>query len=199
MSSRGHRIKPGVDALEARLVLSATATAAALSLPAQIVGDLNSDGTVNTDDLRTFAAAYLSRRGDPRYNPAADTNGNGQIGHDDVRPILHALAPVTPREPLRVSLALGLGDQVVGHHPANSGGVTRRSVVTIVGRTTPNSIVFTDGPKGDYRFAGLALPVDSNGFFSYRLRLKDALTQTEYLTLDPFGNQTIRAFPIRRL
>jgi hypothetical protein len=117
--------------------------------------------------------------------------------------LLKALAPTTPRVPLQLSLALAPGEQVLGHHSANSGGVTRDSMITIVGHTTPNSIVFTDkltGPRANnYRFEGSAIAVNSEGSFSYQIHVKDALTQTEYLVLDPFGHQVIRAFPIRKV
>ncbi len=106
------------------------------------------------------------------------------------------------------------GQQVTGPHPKNSGGVTRDAEVTVVGRTTPNSIIFTDGspqypPKktfppgayisGAYKFLGQALASDSDGYFSYKVKLSGALTQTEYLIKDPFGHQRVIAFPIRML
>lgn len=188
MRTKRSRYPLAVEGLEGRLALSAGGSIAVLT------PDVN---------LQAFATAYLSHRGQPNYNPALDFNGNGYIGQGDVRPILRALAPITPHEPQVVSLRLGPGDQVRGHHPANSGGVTRRTDVTVIGHTTPNSIVFTDsltGPRaGDFRFVGLALPVDSKGVFSYKLQLTNSLTQTEYLAIDPFGHQTIRAFPILKL
>ena len=197
MSPLRTRLRPRIEALESRLALNAAPA------PSGVSGDVDGDGTVGTDDLRAFAAAYLSHRGQSNYNPAVVFNGNGYVGQPDARPILRALAPVTPRRPLRVSLALGPGDQVRGHHPANSGGVTRRADVTVIGRTTPNSIVFTDaitGPKaGNFKFVGPAVPADARGYFSLKLHLRDALTQTEYLVRDPFGRQTIFAFPIRLL
>ncbi len=77
--------------------------------------------------------------------------------------------------------------------------MTRLDSVTIVGRTTPNAIVFTDGDDADYSFRGLALPADSRGYFSYTIPLDMGLTNTEYLALDPFGHRTIRAYPILKL
>ena len=66
-----------------------------------------------------------------------------------------------------------------GHHPADSGGVTRDGTVTVVGKTTPNSIVFIDGPTtstrtqstGNFKFEGGALATDSQGFFYYTVTL----------------------------
>ena len=39
---------------------------------------------------------------------------------------------------------------------------------------------------------------DDNGNFSFRFTLnpEDRLRNTEYLVIDPYGQQTIRAFPI---
>jgi len=182
-----------IDGLEPRLPLS-TMPGVALPSPVLLPADVR---------LQAFSAAYLSRRGGANYNSALDFNGNGFIGQGDARPILQALAPLTPREPQRFEISLAPGDQVLGHHSANSGGVTRKTEVTVIGRTTPNSIVFTDslqGPRANnFKFEGFALPVNSQGYFSYTIRLNDALTQTEYLAVDPFGHQTIRAFPLRRL
>ena len=98
-------------------------------------------------------------------------------------------------------MAIGLapGEEVKGPRPANSGGVTRGNLVTVVGRTTPNSIVFTDGIEADYSFRGLALPADSRGEFSYKIPVELGLSNTEYLVLDPFGHRTVRAYPILRL
>ncbi len=153
--------------------------------------------------LQAFAAAYQSRVGQPRYNPALDFNHNGFIGQGDAVPILHSLIPITPRVPIKLNLALAAGQQVLGHHSANSGGVTRDTHVTVVGHTTPNSIVFvdrTESPRANnYRFEGAAIPVDSNGTFTVDFTLVDALTQTEYMVITPRGAKTIRAFPLRKV
>jgi hypothetical protein len=164
---------------------------------------LSSSSAVIAPNLQAYAEAYLSHEGQPNYNPALDFNHNGFIGQGDAKPLLAALAPVTPHVPLQFSLALAAGEQVLGHHSANSGGVTRDSNVTVIGHTTPNSIVFTDkltGPRAnDYKFTGSAIAVNSAGYFSYPVALKGALTPTEYLVVTPFGQQTIRAFPIRKV
>lgn len=189
------RMVPYIEALDARLVPSASTTAIPSLSPAGDVGD-QVKGPQTAKILQSFVSAYLSRRGESRYNPEVDTNHNGFVGQGDARPILRTFASVTPRRPLRISLALAPGDQVRGPRPENSGGVTRRTDVTIIGRTTPNSLVFTDDVFGDFKFAGQALASDSQGFFSYKLHLSDTLTQNNYLAFDPFGHQTIRAFPI---
>jgi hypothetical protein len=81
----------------------------------------------------------------------------------------------------------------------------------LIGKTTPNSIVFTDGPTttstlplGNFKFHGIAVATDSQGNFSYTAKLAElsrggSLTNTTFLIRTPFDQQTIRAFPIRRL
>ncbi len=85
-----------------------------------------------------------------------------------------------------------------GTNYENSGGITRLLHVTVVGRTTPGSIIFADSGLGDYTFTGRALATDERGNFSidFDLDPRDKLKNTEYLVIDPYGQQTIRAFPI---
>ena len=82
---------------------------------------------------------------------------------------------------------------------------------SVVGKTTPNSIIFTDGPTtnstlptGNFKFQGIAVASDSQGNFEYPVKLTGlsrggSLTGTAFLVRTPFGQQTIRSFPIRRL
>ncbi len=204
-----HRARPGVEPLDSRLVMSAShpALAAPLVHPAAVAP------AFTADDLRAFADAYLSSRGDSNFNPAYDVNHNGKIGQGDALPILRALAPISPRVPPRLELALAPGDQVSGHHPANSGGVTRKATVTIIGRTTPNAIVFLDQPTpqtkattatGNFRFQGGALVSDSQGYFAQTIALgklghSGSLTNNAFLVKDPFGRHMERAFPVLRI
>jgi hypothetical protein len=162
-------------------------------------------------DLQAYAAAYETFVGQPNFTPEFDFNGTGFIGQNDATPILRGLASITPRVPLRLTLALAPGEQVSGHHPSNSGGVTRLETVTVVGKTTPNSIIFTDGPTttstlplGNFKFHGIAVVSDSQGNFEYPLTLTapsrgGSETGTAFMVRTPFGQQTIRSFPIRLL
>ena len=199
MSSRPRKLRPHLDRLETRLALSG----------APVPGDL---GGVVAPSLQAFVDAYPSTRGQANYNPAVDANHNGQIGHADALPILASLAAVTPRVPLRISINLAPGQEARDPHPRNSGGVTHLGRVTVVGRTTPNAVVYLDSPlsafkgkaagrstAGTYAFAGPALAADSRGYFSYNINLPDRLTNTEYLIRDPFGHQKVFAFPILRI
>jgi hypothetical protein len=198
-----NRIAPSVEGLETRLAMSATTIVAPIANVAQ-----------GQAMLQAFTAAYLSNYGQPRYNPALDFNHNAFIGQPDANPILRGLAPFTPHIRQQVKLFFAPGDQVRGHHPSNSGGMTRQDTVTIIGKTTPNSIVFTDqltGPRaGNYRFRGPAIAVDAQGNFSQTIVLSPptprgkhrpqmALTNVDYLIVDPFGHQVIRDFPIVQL
>ena len=162
-------------------------------------GDVNGDGVVDLDDLRAFAPSYNTRVGEPGYLPSADANRNGQVGQGDARFILRNLTPLTPRIPLKIDVHLAAED-LLRDAPVTSdpSGITRHPDVTVVGRTTPGSIVFLDGPdNADFKFEELAIPTDANGFFSYRLHLDGKLTNTEYLVIDPYGQQAVRALPIR--
>ena len=49
------------------------------------VGDLNSDSTVNFNDLRIFVADYVAYNDFNIYNPAADYNHDGQINFEDLQ------------------------------------------------------------------------------------------------------------------
>ncbi len=107
-------------------------------------GDLNGDGKVDLADLEIFAPAYNTTLGQAKYNPAADFNQNGVINLYDAKVILHNMAPLTPKIPLHVRIHLAPSDQVPYKGTDNSGGVTAKRVVTVVGYTTPGSLVFED-------------------------------------------------------
>jgi Dockerin type I domain len=185
-----NRFRPRLEPVERRLALSGAA----------IVGDVNGDGVVNLADEAAFVPAYLTKVGDGFYNPRADANGDGFIGQGDALALLHHLNPPTRPIPLSVTIALAPEDRPRGHiHQHNSGGFTYKNVVTIEGRTTPGSFVFSDSSAADYSFTGPIGYADANGHFAFRQRLPDKLTNTEFLIVDPFGHRLIRAFPIRRL
>jgi hypothetical protein len=179
-------------------VTGASGTTGPFTSRTYLVGDVNGDGQVNLADLTAFAPAYLTHAGDAFFNPAADANGNGFIGQVDAVALEQNLTPPTPPIPLRVQIALAPGDQARSGEK-NSGGFTYKSTVTIVGRTTPGSLVFSDSGQGDFSFTGPFYHADANGLFMVRQSLRDPLTNTEFLIIDPFGHRLIAAFPIRRL
>lgn len=168
-----------------------------------LVGDINSDGKVDLADLQAFAPTYMSRKGQPNYVAAADFNRNGIINLYDAKALLHNIAPLTPRVPLTERLSLAPADQV--HYSASniSGAATMHRTVTILGRTTPGSLVIEDNhtsrlPGGiqAYKFTGPAHATDANGFFSLTSTNVEGLNNNDFLILDPFGQQVIRSFPI---
>lgn len=171
-------------------------TTGSFELTAALPGDVNGDGQVNISDLQAFAKAYLTVKGDALYNPAADANHNGFIGHGDARIILRNETPLTPKIPLKIELSLAPGDQIQGPHSINSGGVTNKQTVTIVGHTTPGSIIFADSGNGDYTFTGKAIVPDANGNFTFSATNTQGINNFEFLAIDPFGQQTIQDYPV---
>jgi hypothetical protein len=199
------RLCPGVEGLDARILLAATHL-----VPGEYPS-ADARRTFTTADLQTYAAAYETTIGEPGFTPQYDFNGTGFIGQNDATPILRGLTSITPRKPLTVTLRLETGEQVTGSIPANSGGTTTRGTVTVIGKTTPNSIIFTDGPStnstlplNNYKFQGIAVLSNSQGEFKYTEKLNaegsgGSLTTTTILIRTPFGQQLIHSFPIRRL
>ena len=175
------------------------ATTGAFTEATSLPGDVNGDGRVDLGDLQAFASAFGTTRNDPLYKPSADANHNGFVGIGDAKFLERNLTPLTPKIPIKIDLHLAPGEQVLHAKEHNSGGETRVADITILGRTTPGAIVFTDSAAANYKFDGKALPTDAQGDFSFKTHLKDRLTNFEFLAIDPFGQQTIRAFPVRFL
>jgi Dockerin type I domain len=210
----------GMDVLEPRLALSGLTSANVIgtslgqvasphevsttsAVVKTLMGDINGDGKVDLADVQAFAGTYMSRKGGPNYNPAADFNHNGVINLYDAKALLHNVAPISPRLPLNVELHLVPQDQIHYSGPTISGAATFRKVVTIIGRTTPGSLVIEDNhtsrlPGGTqaYKFTGPAHAADSRGFFSIVTTNTEGLNNNDFLILDPFGHPLIRDFPI---
>ncbi len=211
MPSPRLRLRPGVERLDARVVLSTTGLTTPTHLVPGKYPSADSHRAFTTADLQAYAAAYETFVGESNFTPQYDFNGTGFIGQNDATPILRGLTSITTKEPLKIQLALAPGEQVTGHHPSNNGGVTRLATVTVIGKTTPNSIIFTDGPTttstlptNNFKFQGIAITSDSQGNFQYTTKLNalstgGSETNTTFLVRTPYGQQLIRAFPIRRL
>ena len=168
-----------------------------------LIGDLNGDGKVNLADLQIFAPSYMARKGDLNYIPAADLNQNGIIDLHDAQMLLHNMAKLTPKLPLTARLTLAPQDQIHFSGPTISGAATFNKVVTILGHTTPGSLVIEDNhtsrlPGGTqaYKFTGPAHVADANGFFSITAKNTEGLNNNDFLILDPFGQRMIIDFPI---
>ena len=158
-------------------------------------GDVNGDGQVNLADLAPFAEAYGSSPGDPNYNPAADSNGNGLINLFDAKALEYNMTPVAPNGPLNAIINLAPADQA--HYPAtqNSGGDTLKKHVQIVGATMPGSIVI------EIRLSNLTTPntaiaTNAKGFFTVSSTNGQGVNTTNFLIIDPYGRQLVRSYPV---
>lgn len=220
MRSRNRRTPLSVTNLEGRLDLASinltpngSSTISVLPAGNLVPGRFPSadrNRSFAPSDLVSYSKSYLSFNGEPTFNPSFDFNGTGFIGQNDATPILRGLASITPNKPLRLQLGLAPGEAIIGHHPAVSGAATRLPSVTIVGKTTPNSIIFIDsltnnrfGSTGNFKFQGGAVASDTDGTFSITLPLtrlsKNSLTNVTMLIRTPYNQQLIRAFPIFRV
>ncbi len=222
MAGSRRLIRPGVERLDPRVVLSTvtpTVNAAATSvlLPPTSIRDgtypsANRFRSFTPADLALYAQVYQSFIGAPDFQKQYDFNGTGFIGQNDATPILRGLAAITPKIPLTLSLKLAPGEAEKVPHVANNGPVTRLGTVTVIGTTTPNSIVFIDGPTtathsqstGNFKFEGGALATDAQGHFYYTVQLPansrgGSILGANFLIRTPFNQQLIRSYPIRRV
>jgi hypothetical protein len=184
---------PGMITLE---VTGTNRTDGSFQLREYLPGDINGDGQVTYADLALFPKLFLSRVGDAVYNPAADSNLNGQIGIDDARAMVRNLNPGVPKGPLSVNLYLRTSEDVKQNIPSNSGGHTYYQNPTIMGHTTPGSMVFFDSSFGDYQFNGGAIPTDAQGDFHVSVKLTQGINNNDFLVISPFGQQRIQDYPI---
>ena len=49
-----------------------------------LMGDINKDGYINDADADILMAAFMSKPGDPNWNPNADLDRDGEVGVNDV-------------------------------------------------------------------------------------------------------------------
>jgi hypothetical protein len=162
----------------------------------ELPGDLDGNGVVDLQDLDSFVPHYGSQIGERKYLAAADFNHNGRVGQDDARFILRNMTPITPKIPLELDLRLAPGEEIQYDGTAISGATTMKKVVTIQGHTTPGSIVLQDNGLGDYSFKGNAVATDAKGNFSLTVTNVDGININNFLVIDPYGQQTVRSFPI---
>jgi hypothetical protein len=171
-------------------------TTGSFTIAVTLAGDVNGDGTVNLADLQAFAPAYSSATGQPNYNAAADFNLNGLVNLYDAKALEHNMTPLSPDQPLDAVVNLQPSDQAQYAASKNSGGSTFKKAVTIVGHTTPGSLVITDSTAGFYSFDGPAVPTDAKGYFFIHVKNSSGVSQNELMILDPFGKNLIRSFPV---
>ncbi len=171
-------------------------TAGPFQLRAYLPGDVTGTGQVTLADLKAFSSHFLTTTNNALYSPLADANQNGRVGFVDAKYIARNLAPLTPKGRMFVNLTLAPGDAVKGHHSNISGGATAKQTVTILGRTVPGSVVFSDSGLGDYTFSGPVLPTDAHGNFSVKVTNREGLNNYDFLAISPYGQQKIQDFPI---
>ena len=180
--STDSKYRPVLEGLEYRLTQSAATSAGA---------------AVNTlAILQAFVKAYGSHVGQPNYNPAFDLNHNDQIGQVDGRRLLHTLPPLSPRIPISLNVTLAPQDKARGHVPTNLGGVTYSKEPAVLGHTTPGALVFTGSGTLDLKLRGPAVVADARGNFSIKVDLTNGINQLNLQAVDPYGQQTLLAFPI---
>lgn len=200
MAKTVRRFLAMVEGLEERLTLSAvrplTAVASSLIRPTVHTSSFSASSVNTLDVLNGFVKAYLSRVGEPNYDPAYDLNHNGQIGQVDGRLLLHSLPPVGPNIPLTLRVTLARQDKARGPLPTNSGGVTHSKEPTVLGHTTPGALIFTGTGTIDLKLHGPAVVADAQGNFSYKMNLTDGINQLDFQAVDSHGRQVLRAFPI---
>ena len=178
-------------------------------LSVKLPGDVNGSGHVDLADLQDLTGSYLAKVGDPNYNPAADFLQTGVISQADVRILERNLPNPTPNAPLSLNLQLAPGEALAHPRTYDSGAITLKEQITVLGRTMPNSAVFVDGPQGYYKFNGPLLATDAQGRFSYTLKVANAPglglvsnlidPALSFLVVAPNGRQLIRNYPILRI
>lgn len=182
------------------LVAGAGHSTGAFNVLVTLPGDVNGSGAVTLSDGSSFSPAYNTHFGNPYYNNAADANLNGYVGIGDGKLLLRNTPLPGPIKPLKLVIGLAPKDQVKQVQGSNSGGQTYHSVVTVVGKTTPGSIVFLDDPNvNNFTFTGLAIPTDAKGNFSYTEKVSQGVTANNMLVIDPYGQKLEHVFPILRL
>jgi hypothetical protein len=194
VSKNQRRCQPDLEGLEPRLTMSKTSPTGIGTLPSAPGASGGGQGTLAV--LQAFTEAYLTRFGDPNYKRTLDLNHNGQIGQEDGRILLHSLPPMSQRIPLTLNLTLASHDKAKGHVPTDLGGVTHRKDPTVLGHTTPGALIFTGAGTLDLKLRGPAVVADAKGNFSLMVDLTDGINQHDFQAVDPFGHQTLRAFPI---
>jgi hypothetical protein len=161
-----------------------------------LAGDVDGNGSVNLADLAAFAPTYEATRGTSGYRPSADFNQNGIINLYDAKALMHNMPPLSPDVPLQAAVSLLPADQAQYPASKNSGGSTFKKNVTIVGHTTPGSLVITDSSKQDYSFTGSAVATSAKGDFQVETANAEGINNNDFLILDPFGRQLVRDFPV---
>jgi hypothetical protein len=177
------------------LVAGRNRTSGSYTVETTLPGDVNGDGQVNLADLVPFAAAFGTRYGDTKYEPAADFDQNGVINLADAKAIERNMPRLTPDLPLNARINLAPEDQVNFSASKISGGATMKGQVAIDGYTMPGSIVL-EIRLGNLKTPRKAIPTDARGFFTVKADNSQGVNTTNFLIIDPYGRQLVRSYPV---
>ncbi len=170
-------------------------TTGSYTVETTLPGDVNGDGQVNLADLVPFTKAYGTKPAWTGYNAAADFNQNGIINLYDAKAVERNMPPLAPNAPLNASINLAPSDQANYAAPKNSGGSTMKRHVQINGYTMPGSIVL-EIELANLKPPDKAIATDSRGFFSLSATNSQGVNTTNFLIIDPYGQQIVRSYPI---
>ena len=108
MPGKRRQIRPGVERLDVRVVLStALPTVAAQASPDLLLPQsifrvtgkypiAKRNRAFTPADLQAYSQAYPTFIGRPEFTPQYDFNGTGFIGQNDATPILRGLRAISP-------------------------------------------------------------------------------------------------------
>jgi hypothetical protein len=201
--------KPGTLTLGIAGIAKSTGS---FQVEAYLPGDVNGDGVITVADAELFVKDFggainpalltppkapPATSKSPKYVLAADANRNGVVAMGDGRYLLRNEVTLTPKIPLTFdNVRLADGEEARGPTPANSGAKTYLQNVTVVGHTTPGSIIFTDFKRGFYFFNDPPVVANASGDFAIPYHLSAGVNTLTLQAIDPFGQQTIRSFPV---
>ena len=163
--------KPGLYVL--RVAGANAATSGLYELRVDVAGDIQGDARVDGLDSQLMASALGSSSGDAGYLFAADSDGDGHVTVADRQVLISNYGFIGIR-PLNTQ-PFGTGDPTVGREPPDrpvfdlepdsdtgtlGDGQTSRSIVTLVGLTTPGAVL-------QLPFNGDTTIADVHGMFAF--------------------------------
>ena len=168
VSKNQRRCQPVLEGLEPSVELEQRVAGRHRLTPGR-PGGARGDRARHARRARAFTQAYLTRVGDPSYNPALDLNHNGQIGQEDGRLLLHSLPPLSPKNPphaQRDARAAGQGqgprapELGRGHAQQGSHGPGTHDAGGARSSPAPGRL--------DLKLRGPAIVADAHGNFSFK-------------------------------
>lgn len=146
-----------------------------------LAGDVDGNFVVNTSDLKFISRAKNSRRGDSKYDPAADLDQDGRVTIRDYLLAIRNLGTSTRVRPV------SFGDVTIeGAQELQNTFRVRQTTATLIGHATPKKRVFLDqGADGSLDQSVIS---DAQGNFSFSLSgLISTPTSYRLQITDKFG------------